>query len=324
MSNETSAMVDRHLPDEPKAFNAEKQENSASFMISSLVGRHIQALIDFGLQRLKVCSDTAKLDAQILLSTVLNKPTSYLLTWPEQVLTDEQCLHYLTLLNRRYNGEPIAYIIGSREFWSLTLLVSPATLIPRPDTEILVEQVLSLYADQQQKSIRCLDLGTGTGAIALALASELPKWTIDAVDFSREAVTLAQKNATRLNLETVNIFYSNWFEGVQVDTKYDVIVSNPPYIDELDEHLSQGDVRYEPKSALVADDNGLGDIKHIADKAREYLQDGGCLIFEHGFTQAKEVQQILKVLGYHGMQTAIDFSGHDRITWANWTTKPLP
>jgi protein-(glutamine-N5) methyltransferase, release factor-specific len=269
--------------------------------------------VSHGQEQLASCSDSAKLDAQILLGFVLNKERSYLLTWPEKTLTKQTEQQYLALLQRRIVGEPIAYIVGVQEFWSLPFRVSPATLIPRPDTEVLVELVLERFGDLD--SLQCLDLGTGTGAIALALASEQPNWKIEAIDFSLDAVTLAKQNAQDLQLAQVNIFQSDWFSAIN-ERKFDIIVSNPPYIDVLDEHLSQGDVRFEPESALVADEQGLGDIKHIAQQALKFLNTQGSLFFEHGFEQGEAVRNILTALGYDNAQTVRDFNGHDRITWA--------
>ena len=272
-------------------------------------------LVAYGQEQLVSCSDSAKLDAQILLAFVLGKELSYLLTWPEKELSEQDRQQYLTLLAKRISGEPIAYIVGVKEFWSLPFLVSPATLIPRPDTEVLVELVLEQFDDVD--TLHCLDLGTGTGAIALSLASEQPNWHIDAIDFSLDAVKLAQKNAKELQLTHVNIFQSDWFSALN-DRKFDVIVSNPPYIDIFDENLSQGDVRFEPESALVADEQGLGDIKHIAQQALKYLNAKGALFFEHGFEQGEAVRNILTSFGYHNVQTVRDYNGHERITWARF------
>jgi release factor glutamine methyltransferase len=281
--------------------------------VISLKHATIVNLVAYGQEQLVSCSDSAKLDAQILLAFVLDKELSYLLTWPEKVLAKQDKHQYLALLDRRISGEPIAYIVGVKEFWSLPFLVSPATLIPRPDTEVLVELVLEQFADFD--TLHCLDLGTGTGAIALALASEQPNWHIDAIDFSLDAVKLAQQNAEKLQLSHVNIFQSDWFSALN-ECKFDVIVSNPPYIDKLDENLSLGDVRFEPESALVADEHGLGDIKHIAQQALKYLNNQGSLFFEHGFEQGEAVRNILTAFGYDNAQTVRDFNGHERITWA--------
>jgi release factor glutamine methyltransferase len=273
----------------------------------------IEALLALGQEKLYVNSDSALLDAQILLAFVLDKPRSYLFTWPEKNLTDEQVQQFADLLARRHCGEPIAYIIGEKEFWSLPLKVSKATLIPRPDTETLVELVLEHLSGDD---ITCLDLGTGTGAIALALASEKPSWQIDALDFNADAVKLAQQNADNLKLAWVNIYQSDWFSKVEAGKKFDVIVSNPPYIDCDDENLTQGDVRFEPTSALVANEQGLADIKFIAKMACEFLTSHGRLYFEHGFEQGKAVRNILSTLGFDKAQTVQDLNGQDRITWA--------
>jgi len=275
--------------------------------------KSIKNLVDYGHQQISALSDSdsAKLDAQILLSFVLDKPGSYLLTWPDLSISESDCQYFYTLLERRILGEPIAYIIGTKDFWSLTLSVSPATLIPRPDTETLVEHVL---IDFPGETLACLDLGTGTGAIALALASEKPKWHIEAVDFNADAVVLAQKNAKDNQLPRVDIYQSDWFEQIAVNKSFDLIVSNPPYIENSDNHLSQGDVRFEPKSALVAKQNGLSDIIHIVDSARNYFNEVGALYLEHGFEQAEAVQQIMTKYGYENIATLKDLAGNDRVT----------
>ncbi|WDD97719.1 peptide chain release factor N(5)-glutamine methyltransferase [Thalassomonas actiniarum] len=277
-------------------------------------------LVEQGAALLLESSDSARLDAQVLLCHVLGKELSYLHTWPEKIIADEVFVHFIRLLERRQNGEPVAYITGIKEFWSLPLKVSPATLIPRPDTEVLVEQVLACH---QQNKLNCLDLGTGTGAIALALASEQPGWQLDAVDFNIDAVALARENARQLKLERVKIYQSDWFKQVAKDKKFEVIVSNPPYIDGGDKHLSEGDVRFEPETALVAAENGLADIITIATGAKDYLADGGSLYFEHGFEQGLAVRKILTGLGYTDAKTTKDFAGNDRITQANWIINKL-
>lgn len=274
----------------------------------------IANLLIQGQHLLQATSDSAKLDVEILLCFVLEEERSYLLTWPEKLLGDEQLHNFLQLLVRRIQGEPIAYIVGMKEFWSLPLAVSKATLIPRPDTETLVELVLEQYSSR--KNINCLDLGTGTGAIALALASENPTWHIDAVDFNIDAVKLALSNARKCKLEQVNIFQSDWFSQVDTNKKYDLIVSNPPYIDSEDKHLQQGDVQFEPASALIANDGGLADIKQIAKLSSRFLTSQGQLFFEHGFEQGDAVRNILISTGFKHPKTEQDLNGHDRITWA--------
>lgn len=292
----------------------EKVLHAPKVKLRLLGDNSVANLISQGQLLLQSVSDSAKLDTEILLCFVLDKTPSYLLTWPEKILSDQELNDFLVLLARRSQGEPIAYITGIKEFWSLPLAVSKATLIPRPDTETLVELVLDHY--QQCENIRCLDLGTGTGAIALALASEKPNWDIDAVDFNADAVKLAQANAHTLRLNQVNIFQSDWFSQLEANKPYHVIVSNPPYIDEKDDNLSHGDVRFEPDSALIAKDNGLADIKHIAARAQHFLHHQGMLCFEHGFDQGAQVRQILQDLDYKQAQTAQDLNGHDRVTWA--------
>lgn len=281
--------------------------------VAELASMTIAQLIRYGQQLLLAHSDSGKLDTELLICFVINKSRSYLLTWPEQKLSTAQAEQFAELMLRRVRGEPIAYIVKMAEFWSLPLHVSPATLIPRPDTEVLVEQVLTHH---QSSSLSCLDLGTGTGAIALALASEQPQWQIEALDYSHEAVELAQRNANNLNLTQVNIYQSNWFQQVAQEKRFDIIVSNPPYIDENDHHLKEGDVQFEPKTALVAAEHGLADIKIIANQARNYLTSGGFLYFEHGFEQGDAVQMILTALGYSQVQTIKDYNGNDRVTSA--------
>lgn len=273
----------------------------------------IKQCVDQAEQQFSRISESAKLDAQLLLAHVLQKNVTYLHTWPEQVLTAEQLESLESLIARRLTGEPIAYILGKQEFWSLAFHVSPATLIPRPDTEVLVETVLEHHG--QLENLHCLDLGTGTGAIALALASEKSSWQVEAVDYNFDAVSLAQKNATELGLTQVNIYQSDWFSKVNSTSLFNIIVSNPPYIDEDDHHLAQGDVRFEPKSALVAENEGLADIIKIAEQAKHFLAEHGYLYVEHGYQQALQVQNILTDLGYQNVATVKDYGGNDRITY---------
>ncbi len=296
--------------------NAVSGINTCLALSINSVSNSLILLVKQASSLLESISDSAVLDAQILLAFTLDKERTYLLTWPERQLTAEQFQLFDCLLARRIQGEPIAYIIGMKEFWSLPLFVSPATLIPRPDTEILVEQVLAQFEPEQNKVVRCLDLGTGTGAIALALASEMPLWLFDAVDYSEAAVALAGKNAQHLAITNVNIYRSDWFSNIQAEQKFDLIVANPPYIDEQDLNLQQGDVRFEPASALVAEQNGFADIIHIASQARSYLTDHGMLFIEHGFQQGMQIRKLLTDLSYQEIQTVKDLSGHERVTKA--------
>lgn len=255
-------------------------------------------------------SESAALDCELLLCHCINKDRVYVYTWPEREL-DNECINaFHDLLERRRQGEPIAYLIGVREFWSLRLRVNNSTLIPRPDTERLVEVALDLALPE---NANVLDLGTGTGAIALALAHENPQWQLLGVDLAEAAVSLAQQNASDLKIANAQFLQSNWFENISAQT-FDLIVSNPPYIDESDPHLAQGDVRFEPRSALVAAHNGLAAIEEIANTAKNYLARGGWLLFEHGYTQAPSVRTLLSQLGYSDISTWDDWSGHERVT----------
>ena len=283
----------------------------------------IKKQIELGTDLLEKVSDSAKLDSQVLLSFVLSKEINYLYTWPEKTLSSSQKSSYNALLQERLLGKPIAYITGVKEFWSLSFFCDASTLIPRPDTEVLIEQVLAEIEEssndkslgKQTEKISCIDLGTGTGAIALSLASEKPGWLIEAIDFSENAITLANKNAEHLGITNVKIYQSDWFSNVDADKRFDVIISNPPYIDEKDIHLSQGDVRFEPLSALVAKDEGLADIDQIAVKAKEYLNKGGYLFFEHGYNQGLAVRNIMLALNFTGVKTIQDYAGNDRVTF---------
>lgn len=258
-------------------------------------------------------SDSAALDTALLLTEVLQVPRAYLYTWPERSLTSEQELAFRALLARRKAGEPVAYLLRRREFWSLSLQVNQSTLIPRPDTEILVSRALELihgWAPGEHLSL--LDLGTGTGAIALAIASECNHCDVLAVDSAPEAVALAEANRQPLGLENVRVQISDWFS--QVSGRFHLIVSNPPYIDDADPHLSQGDVRFEPRSALVAADNGLADIKTIVARSPDYLHSGGYLLLEHGSDQGPAVRQLLSQRGFSSVSSQRDLAGHERVT----------
>lgn len=263
-------------------------------------------------------SESPSLDAAVLLCHALNKPRSYLFTWPDKTLNDAESAQFESLLALRLEGRPVAHITGEREFWSLPLQVSPTTLIPRPDTERLVEVALAL---SDIPAGQVLDLGTGTGAIALALASEWPQRSIVGIDLRIEAQQLAQRNAARLGFDNVTVKQGSWFTPLKAGTKFALIVSNPPYIEENDPHLEQGDVRFEPRSALVASQNGLADITYISDHAREYLLDGGWLIFEHGYDQGTAVREQLVTLGYQDVRTERDYGGQERVTLGRFLSK---
>lgn len=255
-------------------------------------------------------SPSARLDAELLLAAALGKSRSYLHTWPEKIVSSESALTFAEYLLRRRAGEPVAYILGQQGFWKLDLEVAPHTLIPRPDTELLVETALDLLP---ASPARVLDLGTGSGAIALALASERPAWHITAVDRVLEAVALAERNRQRLQLDNVHVLTSHWFSALD-GQRFDLIISNPPYIAAGDVHLVQGDVRFEPESALVAGADGLDDIREIIAAAPQHLNAGGRLMLEHGYDQAAAVRQLLLDAGFEQVESRKDLGTHERIT----------
>ncbi|MDY7559010.1 peptide chain release factor N(5)-glutamine methyltransferase [Pseudomonas sp. 10B1] len=259
-------------------------------------------------------SPTARLDVELLLAAALGKPRSFLHTWPERIVSTEAALMFASYLARRRTGEPVAYILGQQGFWKLDLEVAPHTLIPRPDTELLVEAALELHAATPTLApVTVLDLGTGTGAIALALANERPAWVVTAVDRVPEAVALAERNRHRLHLDNAIVLKSHWFSALQ-GQRFDLIISNPPYIAAADPHLSVGDVRFEPSSALVAGVDGLDDIRLIIAQAPEHLEAGGWLLLEHGYDQAAAVRDLLAGEGFERIHSRMDLGSHERIT----------
>ncbi len=259
-------------------------------------------------------SPSARLDAELLLAHVLGKPRSYLRTWPEREPDAAQCAAFAALLARRSKGEPVAYLLGRQGFWSLELEVAPHTLIPRPDTELLVETALALGPGGPA---RVLDLGTGSGAIALALACERPAWQVLGVDRVAEAVALAERNGARLGLANARFVESRWFSALAGE-RFAMIVGNPPYIAADDRHLSEGDVRFEPASALVAGADGLDDIRQIVHEAPEHLEAGGWLLLEHGYDQAEAVRALFAARGFTDVESRRDLGGHQRITLGRW------
>ena len=299
-------------------------------------------------------SDEAKLEAQLLLEHVLNVNHAWLIAHAEDELDHQSQTQFQLHIERRTKGEPIAYILGEREFFGLTLKVTPDTLIPRSDTEIMVEialeKIASLRHNRHERhtdnakssfrqnsessdfktvcnktldsdfrrndgQVKVLDLGTGTGAIALAIAKHAPDTQVTAVDFSKGALLVAQQNAQNLNIHNVAFINSDWFNALQ-GQRHDVIVSNPPYIEGHDIHLNQGDLRFEPLSALASGDDGLHDIRHIISHAKQYLNSNGWLLIEHGYNQSGKVAGLMQQAQFNAIQHINDLAGIARVTIA--------
>lgn len=258
-------------------------------------------------------SPSASLDAQVLLCHVLARPSSYLFTWPERELDAQQQQRFLDLLTRREQGEPVAHLTGEREFFGRRFCVTADTLIPRPDTETLVELALQLGP---ACPARVVDLGTGTGAIGLSLALERPQWQVTLTDLSAAALSVAESNARQLGGD-VTLQQGSWLEGCH--GPFDLIVSNPPYIDPADHHLEEGDVRFEPRSALVADQRGLADLATIITQASTRLVAGGWLLLEHGYQQGDEVRALMEASGFDAVRTERDLGGNERVTLGQLT-----
>jgi release factor glutamine methyltransferase len=254
----------------------------------------------------------ANLEANLLLQHVLHVNRAWVITHDRDVLNADQQAEFQLLLKRRLDGEPIAYIVGFREFYGLQLKVSPVTLIPRPDTETLVDAALEKISLDKVSHI--LDLGTGTGAVALAIAKHRNNCEVTAVDQSSDALSVTLENAQSLKLNNLRLIESNWFSELQGEG-FDLIVSNPPYIAQDDEHLKQGDLRFEPISALASGVDGLDDIRKIVQDAPDYLKTNGWLMLEHGFDQAESVATLLKARGFNQITHAKDIAGRLRVTF---------
>ncbi len=244
---------------------------------------------------------------------VIKKPMSFLITDSDYQLTDSEFKEWQNGINKMRNGTPLAYLIGKQAFWSLNFIVNKHTLIPRADTEILVEQVLGFIEKEKiSENLTLLDLGTGSSCIAISLAHELTDWQVTAVDVSEQALEVAKQNAQLNQIKNINFVQSSWFANLDKNHKYAVIVSNPPYIEKNDKHLFQ--LTAEPITALVAENNGLADIKQIISQAPNYLLQGGLLAIEHGYNQADDVQKLFKQANFSKIKTIKDYGGNDRVT----------
>jgi release factor glutamine methyltransferase len=277
---------------------------------------HLHTAITAGIERL---------DAQLLMLHALGRSQSdraWLVTHDDEELSEPTTLTFNSFCQRRLNGEPMAYIVGSKPFFGLDLLVDKRVLVPRPDTETLVEWALTF--DTKTSVLKVLDMGTGSGAIALALKSVRPDWQVTALDASADALAVAQNNAKRLNLN-VNFLQSSWFDALpkskstKSDTKFDIIVSNPPYIVEGDWHMAA--LKHEPKQALTSGADGLNDIHHIIAQAPDFLAQNGWLMLEHGYDQAAAVRDLLAQRGFTQVQSRQDLAGIERCSGGEWFSK---
>ncbi len=277
-----------------------------------------RGLLDDATKTLYELCDTPRIDAEYLLQHTIDKPMAWLISYGDTAATADHTQTFFSLVEQRAKGVPIAYLMGYRDFWTLRLAVNEHVLIPRGDTEVLVEQALERLDKTQAQSI--LDLGTGSGAIALSLAKECPLSSVIAVDKHACALDVARDNAVRNQLNNVSFKLSDWFDGLEAQ-KFDLIASNPPYIETGDPHLDRGDLRFEPNTALVASDQGLSDLTAIITDARDYLHDGGYLLLEHGFQQANSVAKLLTNAGYQDIELYADLNHLPRCTAALWQAR---
>lgn len=260
-------------------------------------------------------SDSGRLDAELLLAHATEHPREYLFTWPERDIAAPAQEKFESYCARRAQGEPVAYIVGRQAFWDFELAVSPAVLIPRPETELLVETAIEILGPSDSAAIA--DLGTGSGAIAIALAAQRSGWQLTAVDSSAAALAVAESNAASLNLRNIEFREASWCDGLQ-PKHFDLVAANPPYVQAGDPHLTEGSLPFEPITALVAEQEGLADITIISEQARACLKRGGWLLIEHGFEQRESVRSILRNAGYENIECRQDLAGLDRLTRAQY------
>lgn len=266
---------------------------------------------------LQSASDSWKLDAELLLAHVLGKPREYLFTWPDAQVTKASLRTFEDLLKRRAMGEPVAYLTGSQGFWDFELNVNSSVLVPRPETELLVEKAIALGEALKTKDVTIADLGTGSGAIAIALAKHNPLWQITAVDRSAEALVVAKDNGARLSAPNVKFLLSSWCADLSA-ASFDIIVANPPYVEAGDAHLDEGSLPFEPIMALVADNHGMADIQQIVAESKRCLKPGGWLLIEHGYNQSQQVATLLDAAGYLNVGGSADLAGIDRVCFGQW------
>jgi len=273
-------------------------------------------LLHRAINQLGESSDTPRVDCELLLQKVVGHPLAWLIAHTDDIATAQHVSKFAGLIEQRRSGQPVAYLLGQRDFWSLTLKVNPHVLIPRSDTETIVEQALD-YLDANIP-YRVLDLGTGSGAIALAIAKERPRIKVLAVDSQPEILVMAKHNAKLNQLYNIEFLKSNWFDDLD-QTAFDLIVSNPPYIAEGDPHLEQGDLRFEPKHALISGADGLDDIRIIVETAPYYLSKHGHLIIEHGYDQHVAVEHLLGSAGFEHLVMTRDLNNLPRCTAGQWS-----
>jgi release factor glutamine methyltransferase len=271
----------------------------------------IATLLRMASRELGKTSPTPRLDAEILLAHVLETPRSHMHAWPEQRVDDKKMRLFALLVVARCKGRPIAHLVGKRDFWSLSLKVSAATLIPRPETELLVEEALRVVPGGARWY--SADLGTGCGAIALSLAHERPHCKLVATDISRLALDVARENATRLKIPNIEFLEGDWFAPI-ASRRFAMIVSNPPYVPNDDPHLRSGDLRFEPRRALTGGPDGLAAIRKLVLRAPTHLESGGILLLEHGYDQCERVRGLLAAAGFTDIYSLSDLVGHSRVT----------
>ncbi|WP_292990902.1 peptide chain release factor N(5)-glutamine methyltransferase [Nitrosomonas sp.] len=275
----------------------------------------VSQVLDWSVQKIE------HVDARALLQHVMQVNHAYLLAHADDLLSSDHFRRFSKLVWERIKGVPIAYLTGLREFYDLTFKVTPAVLIPRPETELLVEQALAKIPES--RAMKILDLGTGSGAIAITIAKHRPRSHVTAIDLSIDAIAIAKWNAQNLATGNIRIVQSNWFEKLVAGKSFDLIVSNPPYVAQNDPHLQQGDLRFEPDVALSTHDNGLACIRYIIATAPAYLVDGGQLLLEHGYDQSVQCRDLLEAQGFCNIHSQTDLAGIERVSGGSYYAENL-